>query len=61
MSTFTGREQFHLGGVRMLRADKRSRIHHNVATVKRAEKLGRNDPCACGSGRKFKKCHGGAV
>ncbi len=21
-------------------------------------KLGRNDPCACGSGKKFKKCHG---
>ena len=23
-------------------------------------KLGRNDPCHCGSGRKFKKCHGAA-
>ncbi len=23
-----------------------------------AAKLGRNDPCSCGSGRKFKKCHG---
>ncbi len=23
-----------------------------------APKVGRNDPCACGSGRKFKKCHG---
>jgi SEC-C motif len=23
-------------------------------------KTGRNDPCACGSGRKFKKCHGGS-
>ncbi len=22
------------------------------------DKLGRNDPCWCGSGRKFKKCHG---
>jgi len=21
--------------------------------------IGRNDPCWCGSGRKFKKCHGG--
>jgi hypothetical protein len=28
-------------------------------TVKhRAAKLGRNDPCFCGSGKKFKKCHG---
>ena len=23
-----------------------------------AEKVGRNDPCTCGSGKKFKKCHG---
>ncbi len=23
-----------------------------------AEKVGRNDPCPCGSGKKFKKCHG---
>jgi len=23
-----------------------------------ATKLGRNDPCSCGSGRKYKKCHG---
>ena len=28
-------------------------------TVKRAEKkVGRNDPCPCGSGKKYKKCHG---
>jgi len=29
---------------------------HNVAVL--AQRLGRNDPCYCGSGRKFKKCHG---
>jgi preprotein translocase subunit SecA len=23
-----------------------------------APKVGRNDPCPCGSGKKFKKCHG---
>lgn len=28
--------------------------------VHKAPKLGRNDPCFCGSGRKFKKCHGQA-
>ena len=29
------------------------------ATVKREEpKVGRNDPCPCGSGKKYKKCHG---
>jgi SEC-C motif-containing protein len=28
-------------------------------TIRRdAEKVGRNDPCSCGSGKKFKKCHG---
>jgi preprotein translocase subunit SecA len=28
-------------------------------TVKRdSAKVGRNDPCPCGSGKKFKKCHG---
>jgi preprotein translocase subunit SecA len=25
---------------------------------KRARKIGRNDPCPCGSGKKYKKCHG---
>ncbi len=27
-------------------------------TVAPREKIGRNDPCWCGSGKKFKKCHG---
>lgn len=27
-------------------------------TVKKAEKIGRNDPCPCGSGKKYKKCCG---
>jgi preprotein translocase subunit SecA len=26
--------------------------------VRGAEKVGRNDPCPCGSGRKYKHCHG---
>jgi preprotein translocase subunit SecA len=30
-----------------------------AATVQRqADKVGRNDPCPCGSGKKYKKCHG---
>jgi preprotein translocase subunit SecA len=30
--------------------------------VKRREaKVGRNDPCPCGSGKKYKKCHGAAA
>lgn len=32
---------------------------YKVDTVKReAPKVGRNDPCPCGSGKKFKLCHG---
>ena len=31
-----------------------------VATVRRdTPKVGRNDPCPCGSGKKYKKWHGG--
>ncbi len=26
--------------------------------VRKQEKVGRNDPCPCGSGKKYKKCHG---
>jgi preprotein translocase subunit SecA len=27
-------------------------------TVRHEDKIGRNDPCPCGSGKKYKKCHG---
>ncbi|MDQ6662905.1 MAG: SEC-C metal-binding domain-containing protein, partial [Acidobacteriota bacterium] len=27
-------------------------------TIVKGDKTGRNDPCPCGSGKKFKKCHG---
>ncbi len=30
-------------------------------TVVNTQKVGRNDPCPCGSGKKFKKCHGVAA
>ena len=34
--------------------------HHHEATpyVREHAKVGRNDPCPCGSQQKFKKCHG---
>jgi uncharacterized protein len=32
---------------------------YRVDTIRRdAPKVGRNDPCPCGSGKKFKQCHG---
>ena len=34
----------------------------NMAPVVREEpKVGRNDPCPCGSGKKYKRCHGTAA
>ena len=33
-------------------------IGPRVETVRRADVPGRNDPCPCGSGKKYKKCHG---
>ena len=28
--------------------------------IRNASKVGRNEPCFCGSGKKFKQCHGSA-
>ena len=35
-------------------SDSPSTVHGSSST---ASKLGRNDPCWCGSGKKYKKCH----
>jgi preprotein translocase subunit SecA len=32
-----------------------------VQPVRVEKKIGRNDPCPCGSGKKYKNCHGSAV
>ncbi len=29
--------------------------------IRKSQKVGRNDPCPCGSGKKYKKCHGAPV
>ena len=39
--------------------DLTARARFAVATLRRdTPKVGRNDPCPCGSGKKFKTCHG---
>ena len=39
--------------------DLTEKQRHAVRTVQRdGPKIGRNDPCPCGSGKKFKQCHG---
>jgi preprotein translocase subunit SecA len=40
------------GGAAM-QADMRNRVPLKFS----GRKLGRNEPCPCGSGKKFKKCH----
>jgi tetratricopeptide (TPR) repeat protein len=39
-------------------ADARANDEASKRQVIRAEKIGRNDPCPCGSGKKYKKCCG---
>ncbi|MFM8179292.1 MAG: SEC-C metal-binding domain-containing protein, partial [Candidatus Kapaibacterium sp.] len=42
--------------------EQRNAPRSTVQTQYRDEpKVGRNDPCPCGSGKKFKQCHGRAL
>jgi preprotein translocase subunit SecA len=47
------------------RAPQPARVGGDDAAVKTVRndgpKVGRNDPCPCGSGKKYKKCHGAAA
>lgn len=52
-----GIEDLVLAAVDLWDLTHRERFH--VQTVQRdGPKVGRNDPCPCGSGKKFKQCHG---
>ncbi len=44
----------------VLSAEDRERIVKEFRKdhIAHSEKIGRNDPCPCGSGKKYKKCHG---
>lgn len=48
--------------VRKRRGDRRRALlaEREQPMVRAAPKVGRNDPCPCGSGTKYKKCHGKA-
>ncbi len=41
-----------------LRAEGNPEQHHIDPVVHDGPKIGRNDPCPCGSGKKYKKCCG---
>ena len=38
--------------------DNNNRNEKKQVTTKDIKKIGRNDPCPCGSGKKYKKCCG---
>ena len=39
-------------------ADNAEQVTSNEPSVREGQKVGRNDPCPCGSGKKYKQCHG---
>ena len=45
---------------KVLTTEQRDKIafEYREANTVRSEKIGRNDPCPCGSGKKYKKCCG---
>ncbi len=53
-------KEFHRKKQRELEAATRAGGGESTAPAQRrtGEKVGRNDPCPCGSGKKYKKCHG---
>jgi len=46
--------------LRMMHPTRTLNLKHpkNVISIGKTKKPGRNDPCPCGSGAKYKKCHG---
>lgn len=57
--TMNGEEEAHAERAEFRKEDGHWYFVDRGEPVRRSEpKLGRNDPCHCGSGKKFKKCHG---
>ena len=45
----------------LLTEERRKELYRqqkNSGTIRKGKKIGRNDPCPCGSGKKYKFCHG---
>ncbi|HLU81903.1 MAG TPA: SEC-C metal-binding domain-containing protein, partial [Trueperaceae bacterium] len=48
-------------GAAQARGQSQPRASAPTAPIKVEDKVGRNDPCPCGSGKKYKHCHGRAA
>ena len=44
--------------INTIHEDEAESDEHHQPFVRQEKKVGRNDPCYCGSGKKFKQCHG---
>jgi preprotein translocase subunit SecA len=54
----TGEDDFALAGSMMAENIAGTALERNPSDPKSWGKVGRNEPCPCGSGKKFKHCHG---
>jgi preprotein translocase subunit SecA len=52
---FQRKKKRELEQARMAGSSERQTVQQ---VVRAGDKVGRNDPCPCGSGKKYKKCHG---
>ncbi|KIO37725.1 preprotein translocase subunit SecA [Shewanella sp. cp20] len=52
------RDYQHAEAEALVGAEEAQALAVTQPVVREGEKVGRNDPCPCGSGRKYKQCHG---
>jgi len=52
------RDYQHASAEAIVGAEEAEALAAHTPVVREGEKVGRNDPCPCGSGRKYKQCHG---
>ena len=50
--------QYHHADYEEALASGEAEVAEQKPFVRAGEKVGRNDPCPCGSGKKYKQCHG---
>lgn len=55
---FSQFERFFFEAVFRLKKPVLSLTSQKLSSIAHSKKIGRNDPCPCGSGKKYKKCHG---
>ena len=52
------RDYQHAAAEAIVGAEESAALAATQPQVREGEKVGRNDPCPCGSGKKYKQCHG---